>query len=230
MKETSQVAVDPVIFTIDDSKLKVLLEKREKPPFEEMLELPGGLLENNESAEETLKRKLNALLGTNDILLTQFHTFTNPKRDPRGRVVSIGFIALVSNEIIKSKESWHDVKGSNELAFDHKKIIEKAQDYLKKNIDTLIVKQFMPKYFTLNNLQKVYEIIEDRRYDNRNFRKKMISNGIVEKTKRTEEEVSHRPGTLYRFSTRVEIEGKKSAFGMIKGMSPYKKERFSDFD
>ena len=230
MKEISQVAVDPVIFTIDNLKLKVLLKKREKGPFEGLLELPGGLLENNESAKETLERKLKDLLGINNIFLSQFYTFTDPKRDPRGRVISIGFIALVNNELIKSKESWHDVKGLNELAFDHKKIIEKAQEHLKKNIDTLIVKQFMPKYFTLNNLQKVYEIIEDKNYDNRNFRKKMISSGIVEKTKRTEEEVSHRPGILYQFTIETALKEKKSAFGMLKGIGPYKKERFSDFD
>ena len=89
----AKVAVDAVIFTIHDDQLKVLLFTREKEPFQGKLELPGGLLLKKETANESLQRKLNGIIDTK--ALTQFHTFTNPDRDPRGRVISIGFFAFI---------------------------------------------------------------------------------------------------------------------------------------
>ena len=197
--DTAMVAIDPVIFTIHDKKLKVLLSVREKEPYDKKHELPGGLLLPDENAEETLKRKLRELLGGASIFFTQFYTFTSPSRDIRGRTISIGFIALVSEDKIKPASNWHDCNNLPELAFDHRIIIGKAKAYLKNNINSLIVKQFMPALFPLNKLQDAYEVIEEKRYDNRNFRKRMISLGIVEETGKAEQNVSHRPANLFRF-------------------------------
>jgi len=105
----------------------------------------------------------------------------------------------VRKEKLSSLHNWYKVDSSN-LAFDHKVIIKKAKEFLKNNVNSEIVKQFMSKEFPLNKLQEIYEIIEEKKYDNRNFRKKMISSGIVKETKKMEKNVSHRPARLFRFS------------------------------
>jgi 8-oxo-dGTP diphosphatase len=155
-------------------------------------------LHQDETAEETLARKINEILNEK-IFFQQFFTFTDPKRDPRVRIVSIGFIALINSQKIKDFSKWQDYSSLNDLAFDHREIIAMARDYLKKELNSLIVKQFMPEHFPLNRLQEVYEIIEEKKYDNRNFRKRMINSGVVIETARSEEEVSHRPAKLYMF-------------------------------
>ncbi len=196
----SKVAVDPVILTLHEGRLKILLHTREKEPFKGMKELPGGLLLSSETAEETLKRKLKQLVGRDDLFLKQFHTFTQPDRDPRERTVSIGFVSLISHEKVKNLLHWYDCDTVKDLAFDHKKMIKTARAYLKENMDPSLVKHFMPKLFPLNALQEVYELLEEKEYDNRNFRKKMISSGIVEETNQLEQNVSHRPAKLFKFA------------------------------
>lgn len=197
--EIVKVAVDPVIFTINKGSLQVLLQVREKEPFKSFPELPGGLLLLGETAEETLKRKLREVVGYGNLFFTQFYTFTEPNRDPRGRTISIGFVALVNEEKIQEFTDWFAVEILKDLAFDHLHIIHAAQKYLKGNLTPSIVKHFMPPLFPLNKLQEVYEILEEKKYDNRNFRKKMLSSSVVEETKQIEKEVSHRPAKLFRF-------------------------------
>jgi len=197
--ETSRIAVDAVAFTIEDKKLKIFLTRREKEPYKEKLELPGGLMQKDETAEQTLKRKLKEMTNSDNVFFNQFFTFTNPSRDPRQRAISVGFIALINIEKIKDNNNWVEYKTLKDLAFDHKEIIEKARKYLQENSSGIIAKQFMPKKFPINKLQEVYEVIEDMTYDNRNFRKKMISSNIVEETGQIETNVSHRPAKLFRF-------------------------------
>ena len=194
---TARVAVDPVVFTIHNRTLKVLLVQREKDPFKGAYELPGGLLQGNETAEETLARKLQELAGKS-VFFTQFYTFSDPKRDARERTISIGFISLTHELSVAQHYSWHDYQKLPKLAFDHQKIILKARFYLKEHADEL-VRHFMPKLFPLNKLQEVYELIEEKSYDNRNFRKQMITSGLVEETKYLERDVSHRPAKLFKF-------------------------------
>ena len=197
--EMSKIAIDPVIFTIHDAKLKVLLHIREKSPFQGKKELPGGLLLGEERAEQTLKRTLKELVGSDNLFMKQFHTFTHPDRDPRNRIVSIGFVSLINQERVKDIVRWYDYNSLRDLAFDHKIIIEHAFQYLKDNLNSSVVKHFMPKHFPINKLQEVYELIEEKEYDNRNFRKKLINSGIVEETNKLEKGVSHRPAKLFKF-------------------------------
>lgn len=197
--ETAKIAIDLAIFTIHEDALKVLLHKREKAPFVGMSELPGGLLLADETAEQSLRRKLKELVGRENLFFKQFHTFTDPLRDLRERTVSIGFVSLISESKIKEIVRWHEYGEIGSLAFDHKKILETARRYLKENTDYSIVKQFMPSLFPLNKLQVVYEILEEKKYDNRNFRKKMVNSDIVEETDEYEQNVSHRPAKLFKF-------------------------------
>lgn len=198
--EQGRIAVDPVIFTIKDQDLYVYLNIREKNPFKNFSELPGGLLAPNETAEETLSRKLKSVIGKSNLFFQQFYTFTKPKRDPRIRTVSIGFIALVSQDKISNTKNFHKLSELPKLAFDHQEIINRAVEYLKQNIDTQIVRQFMPSFFPLNDLQRVYEVIGQKKLDNRNFRKKVLDSGIVKKIKKVQKSVAHRPATLYQFT------------------------------
>lgn len=197
--EHAKIAIDAVIFTISNGKLMVFLEKREKNPFKDKKELPGGLLLENETAEETLSRKIKEIIGIDKIFFKQFFTFTDPKRDPRARTITIGYIALVNSNQIKDFLNWYNCDGLDSLAFDHKQIIETARDYLKKELNSELIKNFMPDHFPLNRLAEVYEVLEEKNYDNRNFRRMMIRGGIVAETKLVEKEVSHRPAKLYRF-------------------------------
>lgn len=197
--ETVKVAVDLVMFTIYQDRLKVLLHTREKEPFKGAKELPGGLLLPNETAEETLKRKYRELVGGADAYMKQFHTFTKPDRDPRGRTVSIGFISLVDDTRIKEVVQWYDYATVDKLAFDHKMILDCARRHLKANVDQTIIKQFMSDIFPLNQLQRVHEILEEMSYDNRNFRKKMLVSGLIEEMDQMQQNVSHRPAKLFRF-------------------------------
>lgn len=199
MYEEARIAVDPVIFTIKNQKLLTLLHQREKPPFQNKHELPGGLLRKNEKPEKRLKTKLKEMTGKQNIYFDQFSTFTQPNRDPRQRTISIGYIALINQEKIQNPENWHNARNLPKTAFDHKKIIQKAEQHLQQNLDTVIAKQFLPKHFPFNDLQKAYETIKQKQYDNRNFRRKMKNQNIVEKTDKKQQNVSHRPATLYKF-------------------------------
>lgn len=198
--ERSLVAVDPVIFTISDSTLKVLLTRREKDPFKGFYELPGGLLQAKETSDETLARKLKEVLGIKGLFMTQFHTFTDPKRDPRSRTVSIGYIALIGKHQVPISEGWFALSALPALAFDHKEIIVRAHEYLKKNLDSQIVAHFLPSRFPLNSLQLIHEVVTGQRFDNRNFRRKMVVSGVVVQTKERQEGVSHRPANLFKFN------------------------------
>lgn len=198
MYENSRVAVDAVVFTIKNGALMVCLEIREKSPFKGMYQLPGGLLQKSETAEETLERKLNGMFGSK-VYFQQFHTFTSPKRDPRERTITIGFMALVNGDKVGDSQTIVPVKKLPEMAFDHKEIIMTAYKILRENPETKIVKEFMPTHFPLNDLQKVHESITEEKLDNRNFRKKMIDGGLVEKSNKIQKNVSHRPALLYKF-------------------------------
>lgn len=200
--EQGRIAVDAVIFTIKDQKLLAYLNVREKDPYKNLAELPGGLLLPNETAEETLSRKLRDVTGNIDVFFEQFYTFTKPKRDPRGRTVSIGFIALLSEDKISNTENFYKLDNLPELAFDHQEIINEAHKYLQHNLDHEFVKQFLPRNFPLNDLQMVYEVIGQKKLDNRNFRKKVLDLGIIKKIKKIQKNVAHRPATLYQYTTK----------------------------
>jgi 8-oxo-dGTP diphosphatase len=197
--EIGRIAIDPVIFTIKEQKLLVYLNTREKEPYKGLAELPGGLLLPSETAEETLSRKLKDVIGVGNVFFEQFYTFTNPKRDPRTRTVSIAFIALIPEDKITSTEHFHKISKLPKLAFDHREIVMQAHEYLRQNLDHQFVKQFLPQHFPLNQLQMVYEVIGQKKMDNRNFRKKILDSGILKKVTKVQQNVSHRPATLYRY-------------------------------
>ncbi len=200
------VTTDIVIFTIRRDELKLLLIKRGLPPYEGMWALPGGFINLDESLDEGARRELEEETGVSDVYLEQLYTFGEPDRDPRERVVTVAYYALVPTDEIDIKAgsdaegvSWIGMQELPELAFDHSAIIDMAYERLSAKLDySTIAFQFMPREFTLSELQHVYEVILREPVDKRNFRKRILSLGLIEETGKDKRDGAHRPAKLYR--------------------------------
>ncbi len=205
------VTVDLVIFTIDDNDLKVLLVRRAGEPFKGRWALPGGFVEIDESLEKAAARELKEEVGVTNVYLEQLYTFGDPKRDPRGRVISVSYFALVDagRQRIRAasdaaEAEWHSVfdpKLKAKLAFDHRKILDYALWRLRNKIEwTTVGYELLPEKFTLSELQRVYEIILQKPVDKRNFRKKILAQGQIRELNESRNDGAHRPAKLYSFS------------------------------
>lgn len=201
------IATDVVIFTIKDEKLQVLLIKMKKDPFTNQWACPGGLVSPNESVDACAKRQLKTKAGLKNVYLEQLYTFGRVNRDPFGRVVSVAYFALISNSNLKLKTTeeyqdieWFAIDKLPSLAYDHQEIIKTAMNRLKAKLAyTNIIYGLLSEEFTLSELQKVYEIILNKTLDKRNFRKKALSLGLIERINRQRTRGAHRPADLYRF-------------------------------
>ena len=207
-RENPSVTVDIVIFTIKDDDLCVLLIKRKYPPYKGKWAIPGGFVHYNEPLEGAAFRELYEETGVKDVYIEQLYTFGEPKRDPRKRVVTVAYFALIASEnlVVRpdtdvSDVRWFSMYDLPKLAFDHKKIISYALKRLRyKIMYTNVAFQLMPEEFTLTELQKAYEVILGKNLDKRNFRKKILSSNLLVKTNGKKVEGRHRPAALYRFS------------------------------
>lgn len=210
--ERPSVTVDVVMMSLRHRDLQVLLVKRRSWPFEGMWAIPGGFININESLEEAAKRELQEETGVLDVYLEQLYTFGDPGRDPRTRVITVVYFALLDSDRLQVKAAddaadvgWFSVYQLPPLAFDHDKILHYALDRLRGKLDyTTIAFNLLPEQFTLRELQRVYEIILHRKLDKRNFRKKILSTGILEDTGGKKMEGTHRPARLYRFNPTAE--------------------------
>lgn len=210
------VAVDIVLFTIKDGDLKVLLIKRRNDPFKEMWAIPGGRVEQDESLKDAAERELFEEVNVKVDYLEQLYSFGDPERDPRGRVISVTYYALVSYDNLKpmaasdAKEArWHSMFKLPELAFDHKQILEYALQRLRYKLGyTTVGFQLLPEKFTLTELQSLYEIILAKALDKRNFRKKIFSLDIIKPTSEIKKDGAHRPAKLYLFKNKQLVFGR----------------------
>jgi 8-oxo-dGTP diphosphatase len=206
--ENPLVTVDVLMMSLRQKDLQTLLIKRRSWPFENMWAIPGGFVNTDESLEEAAKRELQEKTGMQDVYLEQLYTFGNPGRDPRARVITVVYFALLDAERLQVRMAadtadldWFSVYDLPSLAFDHKEIVEYALNRLRNKLDyTTIAFNLLPEQFTLRELQSVYEIILHKRLDKRNFRKKVLSTGILEDTGAKKMEGTHRPARLYRFN------------------------------
>lgn len=205
--EHPSVTVDIVIFTIQNDELRILLVKRKYWPYKDRWAIPGGFVKMKESLDDAAKRELYEETRVKDVYLEQLHAFGDPKRDPRTRVITIAYYALVSSDELRvaadtdvREVKWFAVNKLPKLAFDHLKIVSFALDKLRSKIMISDISfQFLPANFTLTELQRVYEIVLDRELDKRNFRRKVLSLGVVEETRDMKLEGRHRPARLFRF-------------------------------
>jgi 8-oxo-dGTP diphosphatase len=202
-----RVTVDIVIFTVRARDLQVLLVRRGVPPFEGEYAIPGGFVHEDESLDQAAKRELHEETGVLDVFLEQLYSFGDPARDPRGRVMTVAYYALISSErnalaagSDASEARWFSLSELPTLAFDHKQILEYALERLRNKLEyTTVGFQLLPEKFTLRELQSVYEAILDRQLDKRNFRRKIALLGIL-KPLREWQRAGHKPAQLYRFS------------------------------
>jgi 8-oxo-dGTP diphosphatase len=204
--ERVRVAVDIVIFTIQSGELRVLLVKRGIPPFEKQFAIPGGFVLENESLDEAALRELKEETGVADVYLEQNKSFGDPVRDPRGRVISVAYFALIAADrapLIAGSDAaearWWSMGKLPALAFDHGKILEYSLQRLRNKLEyTTVGFQLLPSRFSLTELQEVYEAILDKKLDKRNFRRKLALLKILRPTR----ELRHggrRPARLYEF-------------------------------
>jgi 8-oxo-dGTP diphosphatase len=205
--ERPSVTVDVVILTVRERRLEGLLVKRKRWPFEGMWAIPGGFVEPDESLEDAAKRELREETGVTDVYLEQLYTFGDPGRDPRTRVITVVYYALVRTDWLRIRAAddaadarWFSMYDLPPLAFDHRKILDYTLQRLRGKLEyTSIGFQLLPEEFTLSALQEVYEAIRNRPLEKRNFRKKVLQTAIVEPTGATRREGRHRPARLYHF-------------------------------
>ena len=205
--EQPGITVDLVIFTVNEDQLKVLLLKRAEAPFSGQWSLPGGFLFVGESLEAAARRVLKEKTGVEDVYLEQLYTFGQPDRDPRARVITVGYFALIPWSNLDQPEStkvadlkWSAVDDIPRLAFDHKEILQTAVQRLRAKVTySNIVYGLMPENFRLSELQRMYEIILNEQLDKRNFRKRMLASGLLHETGKKHLQGAHRPAMLYQF-------------------------------
>ncbi len=202
------VAVDLLVFTIDDDRLKVLTVRRQYEPFAGMRALPGVFIRPDESLDEAARRGLREETGLEGIYFEQLYTWGAPDRDPRRRVLSVSYMALVDIAQLRGAAAglrttetrlWdvQELLTADDIAFDHKNIIAYGRERLANKVEyTTIAFSLVPEEFTLPQLQRVYEILLGKQLYKANFRKKLAP--LVEETDRSTSGDAHRPSKFYR--------------------------------
>jgi len=208
----SVFSIDCVIFGFEAGELKVLLIERNEEPFEDWLALPGYIVGQDESVDHAAERILYELTGLRDISIRQFHTFGDVDRHPQGRVITVGYFALIRINGQKElapvtqfarKAFWHPVNDLPQLAFDHTEIFKRAFKKIRAKLNyEPIAFDLLPEKFTLTQLQLLYEAVLNKKLDKRNFRKKMLSYGFLKELAEKQKGVSYRAAKLYKFDRR----------------------------
>ena len=201
------VTVDMVIFTVRERTLQVLLVKRAFAPFQGQHAIPGGFIHEGESLETAAKRELYEEAGVRDVFLEQLYTFGDPKRDPRGRVITVAYYALIASDKVElvagsdaAEAGWFPVSNLPTLAFDHQHILDYAVERLRNKLEyTTVGFELLSEKFTLSELQQVYEAILGRPLDKRNFRRKIALLNIL-KPLREWQSTGRKPAQLFRFA------------------------------
>lgn len=214
------LTVDCVVFGLDDDELRLLLVERDLEPFASEWALPGGFVRLEETLEDAARRELEEETGITRLYLEQLYTFGGPDRDPRERVVTVAFYALVklSDHQVRAatdarSAAWFSVSNLPALAFDHKEIVTVALARLKGKVRyEPIGFELLPRKFTLSQLQKLYEVILERGLDKRNFRKKILGMDLLIELDEVQTGVAHRAARLYSFDEKKYDRLKKNGF------------------
>jgi 8-oxo-dGTP diphosphatase len=214
------LTVDCVVFGLDEEDLKVLLIQRDLEPFLGRWALPGGFVRVTETLDEAARRELAEETGVSRVYLEQLYTFGSVDRDPRERVVSVAYYALVrlSDHRVKGATdardaAWFPVWDAPRLAFDHDEIVQVALLRLKAKVRYQPIGfELLPEKFTLSQLQRLYETVLERTLDKRNFRKKLLSMDLLMELDEVEQDVAHRAARLYRFDRKAYERLQKGGF------------------
>lgn len=179
------LSVDVVIFRLQTDRLETLLIRRGLAPFKGHWAIPGGFVHLNESLDEAARRELQEETGLRDIYLEQLYTFGDPQRDPRGRVVTVAYFALIPTPAgdDAAEVGWSALTDLPDLAFDHRTILDYALRRLRYKLEyTAVGFQLLPTEFTLSELQAAYEIVLGEPLDKRNFRRRILEANVIEET------------------------------------------------
>ncbi|HXT11283.1 MAG TPA: NUDIX domain-containing protein [Candidatus Angelobacter sp.] len=214
------LTVDCVVFGFDETELKVLLVERGLEPFKGSWALPGGFVHVNETIDDAARRELAEEAGLANVFLEQLYTFGAVDRDPRERVVSVAHFALVKLSDCNARAAadaadarWFPVSKVPKLAFDHVEILATALERLKSKVRYQPIGfELLPPKFTLSQLQHLYEAVLENALDKRNFRKKVLSFGLLVPLKETQMVGRHRPAQLFRFDADKYEKLKKRGF------------------
>lgn len=205
----SDFSVDCVVFGFDKGELRILLIERAEEPFKDYVALPGNLVYDNENIDQAATRVLTELTGLNDVYMEQLYAFGDVDRHPQGRVITIAYFALIKVKkhtlspisTYARKAQWYSINDLPPLAFDHAQILEKAYKRLQSGIRYQPIGfELLPEKFTLSQLQQLYEVILEKPIDKRNFRKKILSFGLLAELDEKQKNVSHRAAKLYKFN------------------------------
>lgn len=206
--ERPSVTVDVVIFSLIEESLCVLLVRRKQWPFADMWAIPGGFVRMEESLAEAAARELAEETGVRDVYTEQLYTFGDPDRDPRTRVITVAYFAIMPADAIDdpvagsdaAEAGWFPADDLPELAFDHDEIVAYALTRLRYKLEyTMVGFELLPDTFTLSELQHAYELILGEELDKRNFRRKVLSAEILEYTGKKQREGEGRPARLFRY-------------------------------
>ncbi len=200
------ITVDCVIFGFEDNELKVLLIRSDLAVFKGLWSVLGDNVQSDEKLDEAATRILKERTGMDDVYLDEIGSFSELNRHPGGRVVTVAYCSLLNIKhhqlkITANELHWHKVSSIQEMAFDHKQILDAGLRWLQKRIqEHPLGFNLLPEKFSLRELQNLYEAILGTTLDRRNFRKKFASMGLLVDTKEYEQDVPHRPGKLYKFN------------------------------
>ncbi len=212
------VTSDCVIFGFDGVAIKILLIQRGIEPYKGKWALPGGFMQIDETAEECAKRELEEETGLSNTSVEQFYTFSDVRRDPRERVITVAHYALVRLSEVKGGDDatsacWFSQNEIPSLAFDHDLILRMALKRLKERICFEPVGfELLPEIFTMPELQNLYEAILEVKFDRRNFYNKMLKLGILTEAEPRPANASRRTPTKYRFNAVKYAELKQKGF------------------
>ena len=215
------VAVDVALVTADGGRLRAVLAQRQDPDKGQW-SLPGGFVGIEESLDQAAARVLKDKVGIGGIFLEQLYTFGRPDRDPRTRVISVAYYALVDAARLKpvkltlaslrvpwKGEDGGPVEALDEggrklpLAFDHAEMLGLVVQRLRGKLDYAPIGfELLPRQFTLRDLQTIHETILGRPLNKDSFRRRMLDSGLIAPTGKLEEDVGHRPAELYRFQNK----------------------------
>jgi ADP-ribose pyrophosphatase YjhB (NUDIX family) len=200
------VALDCIIFGFDRENLKLLLIKRNFEPKKGQWSLMGGFLEPDESLDESASRILYNLTGLKDIYLEQLKGFGEVDRDPVDRTISIAYYALINihdndeNLLPEYSAKWFPIDDLPDLIFDHDDMVKLAKSRLRQKASNQPVGfELLPDTFTLPELQQLYEAIYETQLDKRNFRRRILSMDVLEKTDKKQKKYSKKGAYLYKF-------------------------------
>ena len=218
--QTIKVAVDAVVFGYRNQALHLLLIQRKLEPYRGGWALPGGFVLDNESLEAAVHRELSEETNVTINYLEQLYTFGQPNRDPRFRTVAVAYYALVKPEAFAIAAStdaedvrWFDVRELPDLAFDHAEIIQHALQRLRSKLRYEPVGfGLLSEKFLFSDFEKLYATILDKPIDRRNFRKKVLSFGLLTELDEKRSDGKGRPANLFQFNENQYFKMKERGF------------------